>query len=143
MKILTHPDPLLRVRSAEVEDFGTDFQKLVTDMTWTLMAIPTGIGLAAIQVGVPLKVMIYRTDKGILSTLVNPKIIETKGPQYMGYEGCLSLPGVLHKLARYERIRVTFFDRTGNNEETQWFIGEAATVIQHEIDHMFGVLITD
>lgn len=144
MRVITYPDPRLRVKSVEVEDFDPEFQKLVTDMTWTLMAIPQGVGLAAIQIGVPLRLMIYRTSRGIISPLVNPEIIETKGnATENGIEACLSVPGVFKRVPRYDRIRVKFWDRTGNNEEIQWFIGDAARIIQHEIDHLDGKLIVD
>lgn len=140
MNIIKYPDPRLTTLSEEVKDFGADLQFLVTDMLHTLVN-SQGVGLAAIQVGVPLRVMVFRNDAGRYATLVNPEIIETKGIKFMGHEGCLSIPGKVFYVPRYDRVQVRFLDITGSREETRWFIGSVARIVQHEIDHMDGNLI--
>lgn len=142
--IRIYPDPVLRVRCAEVETFDDDLRELVEDMIETVHDAP-GIGLAAPQVGVETRVAVVDLSVGedpeALHVLVNPEVMEREG-RCTELEGCLSLPGISDKVARSERILVRSRDVRGASftlEATGWL----ARAILHEIDHLEGVLFVD
>ncbi len=144
LPILTHPDPRLRQRTAAVTDFGEDLQRLIDDMFETMYAAP-GVGLAANQVGVQLRVAVMdcSTDKAQPKPLVmaNPEILDPQEPELVE-EGCLSVPGGQEMVKRFRRLRLRAQDRTG-----QFYELEAedllAQCIQHEIGHLNGQLYID
>ena len=113
LPILQHPDPRLRQKARPVQDFGPDLQRLIDDMFDTMYAAP-GVGLAATQVGVPLRlaVMDASEDKTQQIVLINPEIIEADDRQTME-EGCLSVADYRDNVDRYNQVRVRALDRRG------------------------------
>ncbi len=144
LTILHHPDPRLRQKAKAVERFDAGFQRLVDDMFETMYAAP-GVGLAATQVGVPLRlaVMDCSRDEDRREPLVmaNPEIVEADDLMEVD-EGCLSVPGVSDTLKRHHRLRARALDRNGKPFEVE-AEGLLAQCIQHEVDHLDGKLYID
>lgn len=144
LPIRIYPDPVLRVRCPEVEAFDSDLAKLAADMVETMHAAP-GVGLAAPQVGVELRLAVVDTTVGEetseLHVLVNPEIVEDAGRE-VEEEGCLSIPEITEKVSRPERIRVRARNVEGDALELE-AEGLLARAICHEIDHLNGVLFVD
>jgi peptide deformylase len=139
LSILTYPDSVLRHKSVQVENVDAQVIELVQDMS-RLMVSAQGIGLAAPQVGISRRVITANIGEGLIA-LVNPVILERQGRASMG-EGCLSCPGISVEVARSERIQVRGLDLQGK-EVTIEAEGLLARVLQHEIDHLNGILIVD
>lgn len=143
-EIKLYPDPVLRIECPAVETFGVDLVRLAEDMVETMYAAP-GVGLAAPQVGVELRLAVVDAtageEEGQLHILANPRIVSTEGHD-VDVEGCLSIPGITEKVARAGRIRVEAQDLAGNPQQIE-AEGLLARAIQHEIDHLDGVLFTD
>ncbi len=155
-QILTEPDKILREKSLKVNRVDEDLQKLMDDMLETMYAAP-GIGLAAIQVGVPKRVIIIdigRRDKSESTNdekqvarknpmyFVNPEIV-TKSTNNSTYEeGCLSVPGQFAEIERPDKCHVKYLDYYGQPKELV-AEGMLATCIQHEMDHLEGILFID
>jgi peptide deformylase len=139
-KLRTYPDSILQERAREVKDFSKIHQ-LVEKML-KAMADEEGIGLAANQIGVASQVFVGRSDeeKGQI-ILVNPIIVNAEGEDVMG-EGCLSVPEVTVEIPRAEVLLVRGFDADGKEIEYK-VEGLTARMVQHEIDHLNGVLIID
>jgi len=146
-EIVVYPDKRLKQVSKPVEKFDENLHKLLDDMYETMIA-KNGIGLAAIQVGVPLRALIINLPneegeqkKEDLIEVINPKILESRGSTTYT-EGCLSVPEYYDDVERAEWIRVEFFDRFGNKKivETD---GLLAIAFQHEIDHLNGHLFIE
>ena len=137
-------DPVLRQSSAEVAQFDDELVRLVQDMRET-MAAYNGVGLAANQVGVAQRVAVVDVpiDESTRAryALVNP-VIESRSGSETGEEGCLSIPGLYEDVTRSLRIRVAAHDETGKPYELE-AEGYVARAIQHEIDHLDGVLFID
>lgn len=142
LPILQHPDPRLRQKARPVEDFGPSLQRLIDDMFETMYAAP-GVGLAATQVGVALRLAVMDTseDKTEQVVLINPEILEAADRQAME-EGCLSVADYRDTVDRYNRLRMRALDRKGQPFEIQ-AEGLMAQAIQHEIDHLDGKLYID
>ncbi len=144
-QILTEPNKILRQKSLPVETVDTDLQKLMDDMLETMYAAP-GIGLAAIQVGVPKRVIVLDIDQkeGQKKPLffVNPEIIKKSENNSIYEEGCLSVPGQFAEIERPEKCHIKFLNYFGETKEIK-AEGMLATCIQHEIDHLEGVLFID
>ncbi|MBX3258676.1 MAG: peptide deformylase [Labilithrix sp.] len=142
--ILHYPDKRLRERGERVEAITPEVQKLVDDMAETMYAAP-GVGLAATQIGEALQLFIVDVAEenapSDLRVFINPEILERDG-EISWQEGCLSFPGVQEEVDRAARVRVRAQDREG-----VWFELEAegllAVAIQHEYDHLQGVLMID
>ena len=138
-KIINYPDPTLRKKSKPVERVDKEIKQLIEDMAETMYA-SRGIGLAAIQIGVLKRVILVNIGEGLVA-LVNPEILEGEGGTQME-EGCLCLPGVMVEVKRSEKIKVK-----GLNEEGEEIVIDAegllARALQHEIDHLNGILIID
>ena len=144
-KILTEPNKILREKSIPVEKIDEDLQKLMDDMLETMYAAP-GIGLAAIQVGVPKRVIVLdllsKDKKKNPMYFVNPEIIE-KSENYSAYEeGCLSVPGQFAEINRSDKCHIKYLDYYGKPKEIK-AEGMLATCIQHEVDHLEGILFID
>ena len=142
-KILTEPDPFLRQESKDVEKVDDEIRKLMDDMLETMYAAP-GIGLAAIQVGVPKNVIVIDLSKEEKKPLyfVNPKII-TKSKNHPTFEeGCLSVPGKFAEIDRPNQCHISYLDYEGKKKELKTE-GLLATCIQHEMDHLKGILFID
>jgi len=145
LPIITLPDPVLRASSANIERVDGELTKLVDDMLETMYAAP-GIGLAAIQVGVPKRLIVLDVsgddEPRRPLAMINPEILDL-GPATRVYEeGCLSIPDVRIDIERPTTLRVRYVDREGKQQELD-ADGLLATAIQHEIDHLDGKLIID
>jgi peptide deformylase len=141
-QIRQYPDPVLRLRSHEVEEFDGDLGQLVDRMT-RLMQEARGVGLAANQVGVLRRVFILQAaDDEEPRALVNPAIVERSDDAEPDAEGCLSLQGVVVPVERATWIRLEAHSPAGDPVQID-LEGLAARVAQHEVDHLDGVLIVD
>ena len=144
-KILTEPDPFLRQKSLDVEAVNDEIRSLMNDMLETMYNAP-GIGLAAIQIGVPKNVIVMdlsRSDeKKNPIYFVNPKIIRNSDNNATYEEGCLSVPGQFAEINRPDKCKVKYLDYNGK-EKILEAEGLLATCIQHEIDHLKGILFID
>lgn len=143
-KIIEYPEPLLRLKAKKVETFDDELKVLIEDMAETMYDAP-GIGLAAPQVAESIRVIVVDTtvpgeEREYLS-LVNPEIIDHEGYQ-VDEEGCLSVPELMAQVKRFKKITVAYQDADGNKHalETE---DRFAVVIQHEIDHLDGILFID
>ena len=144
-QILTEPNKILREKSLTVKVVDEDLQKLMDDMLETMYAAP-GIGLAAIQVGVPKRVIVLdiapKDKPKNPMYFVNPEII-TKSENSSTYEeGCLSVPGQFAEINRPDKCHIKYLDYYGQPKEIK-ADGMLATCIQHEIDHLEGILFID
>lgn len=143
-EILLIPDPVLRQEAAPVEAFDHDLRSLVEDMIETMHAAP-GIGLAGPQVGVSSRVAVVDATAGeepdSVLVLVNPVIEEVSGSE-VDVEGCLSIPEITDKVERATQIEVSAQDVEGNRFGLT-AEGLTARAIQHEIDHLDGILFID
>ena len=144
-EILTEPNPILRKKSLLVEKVDGDIQKLMDDMLETMYLAP-GIGLAAIQVGVPKRVIVMdiarKDEPKNPMYFINPEII-TKSKDSLAYEeGCLSVPGQFAEITRPSNCYIKYLDYYGQPQELKTE-GLLATCIQHEIDHLEGILFID
>ena len=143
-KILTEPDPFLRQKSHEVDKVDNETRKLMDDMLDTMYAAP-GIGLAAIQIGVPKRIIVIDLSKEEVKKplyFVNPKIILKSDNKSTYEEGCLSVPGQFAEIDRPDQCHLTYLDYSGQQQELKTE-GLLATCIQHEIDHLEGILFID
>ena len=144
--ILTVPDPRLKLVSAPVEGGVTDAHRaLMDDMLETMYAAP-GIGLAAIQVGVPERIIVMdlarEGEPAQPRFFVNPEILETDSEAVPYEEGCLSVPDIYDMVDRPKRCRIRYLDYNGNAIE-EWAEGLYAVCIQHEMDHLDGIVFLD
>ena len=143
-KILIEPDPLLRQISQDVEKVDKEIKTLMDDMLETMYAAP-GIGLAAIQVGVPKRIIVIdlsKEDEKKPLYFVNPKIIIRSKNKSTYEEGCLSVPGQFAEIDRPNQCHISYLDYNGKKKELK-AEGLLATCIQHEMDHLKGILFTD
>jgi len=137
LQILKYPDETLTKVSKQVTDFDARLHQLLDDMRET-MAKAGGMGLAGVQVGRILRICLVHTKEGIVE-LINPEII-FRNKVKRGDEGCLSIPNENYKIKRHHIITVAAKDRHGK-EFTKDFHGIEAVCVQHEMDHMDGVMI--
>jgi peptide deformylase len=142
LDILTFPDPRLRNKAKPVERVDAQIQRIVDDMFETMYAAP-GIGLAAIQVDIPLRIVVIDVSEANDAPLclINPQILERRGEEQMD-EGCLSVPGFYESVIRAEQVRARALNRDGESFELETD-GLLAVCIQHEIDHLDGKLFVD
>ncbi len=150
LSILEAPDPRLKVVSTPVETFDDALQALIDDMFETMYDAP-GIGLAAVQVGVPHRLLVIdlqerdeETDATIRNPkiFINPEILEFSDEMAVYNEGCLSVPEQYADVERPAVIRARWLDRQGKKHE-QKIDGMLATCLQHEMDHLEGILFID
>ena len=146
-EVITYPNKLLRLKSKDVEQFDNELHTLLDDMYETMMA-QNGVGLAAIQVAIPLNVLIINLpneediqDKADLIEAINPVITHKDGTQVFT-EGCLSVPGFSEDVTRAQHIIVEYFDRNGEKQtmECEDFL---AVAWQHEMKHLAGHLFIE
>ena len=150
LPIYETPDPILRQISSPVEEITPELQTLIDDMFATMYAAP-GIGLAAIQVGVPKRLLVIDLQEPEEEggepvrrplVFINPEILETSDVTVPYSEGCLSVPEQYAEVLRPDRVRARWLDRDGNPHE-EWLDGLLAVCLQHEIDHLNGILFID
>jgi peptide deformylase len=152
-KIITPPNPTLRKKATRIRSVTPAVQNLADDMVETMRVAP-GVGLAAPQVDVSQRVIVVEFAEGSedaeegqevapkLFVVINPEIIRHSSETVLGTEGCLSLPGLLGDVERYEWVTVKGLDRHGNPFKKK-ARGWLARIFQHEIDHLDGVLFID
>ncbi len=144
-KILTEPDSFLRKKCEPLEKVDVDTKKLMDDMLETMYAAP-GIGLAAVQIGILKRVVVIDVSKVEEERkplfLVNPQIIHQSKNTSIYEEGCLSLPGQFAEIERPAECIVKYIDYNGKEKELKTE-GLLATCIQHEVDHLNGILFID
>ncbi|MCX7928372.1 MAG: peptide deformylase [Patescibacteria group bacterium] len=150
-EILKSNNPKLRIKSKPVSKLDKKTKEIIKDLYDTLLAQkdPEGIGLAAPQIGKNLRIFLMK-DKDTIKTIINPEIVEIKKdlknksnkkkPKLM--EGCLSLPHYYSPLTRYEYVTIKYKDENWE-DKVETFIGLSAQIIQHEIDHLNGILFID
>jgi peptide deformylase len=138
--ILSFDHPVLREKARKVPRVDTSIVRLLDDLAETMYAAP-GAGLAANQIGVALRVCVVKGDENQHWGLVNPVLVKGEGSQ-VGYEGCLSFPGWVGEVERYESVVVKGLNRKGKEVRVK-ASGFTARAFQHEIDHLDGVLFTD
>jgi peptide deformylase len=141
MKIYTYPDSILRKKAKPVKEINEQVQQLIDDMCKT-MHDEGGVGLAATQVGQDRRVIVFDVSGvGNVFAFINPEIIDSGG-EIVSEEGCLSIPGYFSEVKRAKNITVKALNRKGE-EVTLSLEGFPAVVVQHEIDHLNGILFID
>lgn len=143
-KIIEYPEPILRVKAKDVESFDEELKTLIEDMAETMYDAP-GIGLAAPQIAVSKQLIVVDlTEPGEeqrYMAMVNPKIVDQEGSQ-LDEEGCLSVPELTSQVKRFKRVCVKFQTEDGTPKELE-AEDRFAVVLQHEIDHLNGILFID
>lgn len=143
--IIKLPDPRLRQVSAPVQKIDAELDRLIEDMFETMYEAP-GIGLAAIQVGVPQRLVTMdlakKDEPKAPQVFINPELLSTSDEKAKHEEGCLSIPDYYEEVERPVRVKVRYLDRAGKAQEIE-ADGLLATCLQHEIDHLNGVLFID
>jgi peptide deformylase len=143
--IITLPDPKLRLVSKKLERVDGELRRLMDDMAETMYDAP-GIGLAAIQLGEPIRLIVVdpakQDDPRETLFLVNPEVVWSSDERSVYEEGCLSIPEYYEEVERPAKVRVKYVDREGKEQEIE-AEGLMSTVLQHEIDHLDGVLFID
>ena len=144
-KILTEPDPFLRKKSQSVEKVDDSIRKVMDDMLETMYEAP-GIGLAAIQIGIPKRIIVLDISKDPEKKepmyFINPEKVYTSEDQATYEEGCLSVPGQFAEIDRPDKCHIKYLDYNGDSKELK-AEGLLATCIQHEMDHLEGILFID
>jgi peptide deformylase len=150
LRIVEVPDPLLRQKSTPVETVDDELRILIADMFETMYAAP-GIGLAAIQVGIPKRVLVIDLQEpeeeggepvSDPRVFINPEIVEHSDTPVPYTEGCLSVPDQYADVDRPDRIRARWLDENGERHD-EVIEGLLATCLQHEMDHLEGILFID
>ena len=150
LPIIEVPDPLLRAQSAPVERVDSDLKQLVSDMFETMYEAP-GIGLAAVQVAVPRRLLIIDLQEPEEEdgdpvkdphVFINPEIVERSDKRKSYNEGCLSIPDQYAEIERPDIVRARWLDLDGKSREGE-FDGLMSVCLQHEVDHLDGVLFID
>lgn len=149
LEILNAPNTVLSTKALPIEKVDSSVRKLIAEMTKSMEAAtdPVGVGLAAPQVGVGLALFITKpTPKSKVGVFINPKIVESapmppkpkiKKPKKL--EGCLSLKDIWGEVERFPKVTMQFIDEKGA-EHTKTFTGFMSTIVQHEVDHLEGIL---
>ena len=142
LKILEFPDPKLRITASPIDTFNDELQETIDDMFETMYAA-LGIGLAATQVDIHKRLLVtdISAEKNQPYVMINPEVTKNEG-NINSNEGCLSIPGYQDDVARYETISIKYLDRHGVSHEEE-LNGLLAICVQHEIDHLDGILYTD
>jgi len=146
--IVVFGDPVLRRKATEIEQDSVDVKKLSEEMFETMDAA-NGIGLAAPQIGKSLRVFVVDgtplEEEELMDfkkVFVNPKMLDENGQEWPFEEGCLSIPEIREEVFRSQKIRISFLDENWEPHEEE-FEGMKARIIQHEYDHLEGILFTD
>ncbi len=148
--IILYGDPLLRVKSKDIERYSRFNLKQFIDDMFETMHKANGIGLSAIQIGVPLNIFVIEInyddieedDSHFKKVFINPNIKEFSGEKIKLSEGCLSIPQISAQVERYDKIKIEWFDENWDKHEEE-FSGLNSRAIQHEYDHLQGKLFID
>jgi len=140
LTIRTLPDPVLRRKAKKVRKLNGSIQKLIDDMIDTMRAV-NGVGLAAPQIGVPLRIAVIEIPGEEVITLINPEVMKRQGERVLG-EACLSMPGYQGEIKRSVAVKVKALDRHGRQIRIK---GDEllAQALEHETDHLNGILYID
>jgi peptide deformylase len=142
LSIINYTDPILHQKAKKVKDpLEPELQRLILAMQETVVKNDRCIGLAAPQVGKSLRICVIENN-GVLTVFINPQITSSSREKSLIEEGCLSIPGKLFLIERAENIKVRYLDEMGKKCKMK-AEGFFARAIQHEIDHLEGILITD
>jgi peptide deformylase len=145
LEILTYPDNFLRQPTRDVETIDDEIQEIIENMAETMYQAP-GVGLAAIQAGIDKSIIVYDpeadAEKWEYKALINPKIISSEGEAVSENEGCLSVPDFRSDVKRAETVVVEGLDRNGKAVRIN-ANGLLSVILQHEIDHLNGILFID
>jgi len=134
-------DPVLREKAKRVRKIDASIQRLIDDMIDTMRAAP-GVGLAAPQIGVSLRVVVIETPDDGLIPLINPEVVKHAGERRL-VEGCLSVPGYQAEINRSRQVTVKALDREGKEVRIKAVDSLLAQALEHEIDHINGILYID
>jgi peptide deformylase len=145
LDILTYPDPVLRQPTKPVTVIDNEIKKIIADMADTMYDAP-GVGLAAIQAGIDKSIIVFDPEaddvKREFQVLINPEIISAEGEMTSENEGCLSVPDFRANVKRFLKVTATGLDRSGSPVSID-ADGLLAVILQHEIDHLKGILFID
>lgn len=141
LPIRTLPDPVLKQKAKRVRTIDGSIKKLIRDMIETMHSEPGRVGLAAPQIGVPLRVIVIGIPEEEDIAIINPQIVRSRGERSID-EGCLSVPGYFGQIKRAESVTVKGRDQDGKEIRIK-AEGLLAQVLEHEIDHLNGVLYLD
>lgn len=150
LPVVAYGHPTLRKKSVEIGPDYPDLEKFITDLTET-MYVADGVGLAAPQVNKNIRMFVidanpfkekYPEADGVKGLFINPEIIEESGEEWFYNEGCLSIPGIHEDVLRKPTLTLRYTDANWK-EHTKTFSGIVARIIQHEYDHLEGVMFTD
>ncbi|MEM1405187.1 MAG: peptide deformylase [Bacteroidota bacterium] len=146
--IVVYGDPVLKKKARNIEQGELDVKQLSTDMFET-MESARGIGLAAPQIGKSIRMFVVdgrpleeEEMENFVKVFINPQIVEETGEEWPFEEGCLSIPNIREEVTRNAKLKINYFD-VDWNEHTEEYDGMKARIIQHEYDHIEGVLFTD
>ncbi|MEI6857904.1 peptide deformylase [Psychrilyobacter sp.] len=141
LEIRTYGDPVLRDKNKEIEKIDDNIGKILEEMVETMRDI-SGIGLAAPQVGINLRMFVVEAEEGVVKKVINPEFLEYSKQCVDHEEGCLSVPGIHRKVKRPESLKVRYLNENGEKIEEEledlW-----ARAFQHENDHLEGILFVD
>lgn len=151
LPVTLYGDPVLKRKADEISASYTDLQSIIKNM-WQTMYNASGVGIAAPQVGLSIRLFVVDTIQlnekkksnfqGIKKVFINPTILSETGDEWKYEEGCLSIPGIREDVFRNQTIKIHYFDENFN-EFTEEYDDINARVIQHEYDHIEGILFTD
>lgn len=140
-EIRTYGDPVLRDKNKEIEKIDDNIREILEEMVETMRDI-SGIGLAAPQVGINLRMFVVEAEEGVVKKVINPEFLEYSKQCVDHEEGCLSVPGIHRKVKRPESLKVRYLNENGEKIEEEledlW-----ARAFQHENDHLEGILFVD
>jgi len=148
--VVIYGSPVLRKVAQDISKDMENLDEFIKDM-WETMYVSDGVGLAAPQVGQSLRLFVIDSmpmteddedEVDIKRTFINAQIIERKGEEWNMGEGCLSIPGIREEVSRPDEIHIQYYDENWEYHD-EWFSGIAARIIQHEYDHLEGILFTD
>ncbi|MBT4880858.1 MAG: peptide deformylase [Alphaproteobacteria bacterium] len=146
LTVLSAPDPRLRMKAKPIKEVDDSIRKFMDDMLETMLHDKGG-GLAAVQVGVDKRVIVMQIEPeyegdGKLYFMANPEIVWSSSEKKLWEEGCLSVPGIFIEVERAEKVKVKFLDRDNKERELD-LDGRIAECVQHEIEHLDGILTID
>jgi peptide deformylase len=148
--VTVYGDPLLRKRAKKIENNSEELKEIIENM-WETMYYSDGVGLAAPQVGKSIRLFIIDASsgadeepelEGFKKVFINPEIVELSGDEWIMNEGCLSLPEIREDVTRPDRVKIKYLDENFE-EHVEEYKGFAGRVIQHEYDHLDGILFID
>ena len=145
LNIITIPNPKLKLKSEVVKTFDQELRNIVIKLFHTLYATGNGIGLAAPQVSILKRIVVIDikdNEKSNPITMINPKILKKSEEKHINQEGCLSIPSYYANIQRSKKIKVEWFNEYGK-KKTQNVDGLLSICIQHEVDHLDGILFID